>query len=64
MKHVLELLDCVCFQASSLGVSPLIQIAMVGVITGHVHIVDLTNVKQPRVIRVIRLYYCSVRHIV
>jgi len=53
-----------CFQATSLGVSPLTAVAVVGIVTGHVHFVDLTNAKQPRVVRVIRLHHDQVRHIV
>lgn len=51
-------------QASALGVSPLTAIAVVGVVSGHVHFVDLTNVKQPRVVRVMRLHHEPVRQIV
>ena len=52
-----------CFQATSLGVSPLSAFAVVGILSGHVHFVDLTNVKQPRVVRVMRLHHNAVRHI-
>jgi len=52
------------FKATSLGVSPSTQVAVVGVTSGHVHFVDLTSIKQPRVVQVTRLHHNSVRHIV
>ena len=56
--------DGACLQASSLAVSPLCQLAVVGVVSGHVHFVDLTSVKQPRVVRVTRLHHTAITHIV
>jgi len=55
---------CHCFQATSLGVSPLTPLAVVGDVSGHAHFVELTSVKQPRVVRVTRLHRDAVRHIV
>ena len=63
--HVAE--ECIvmrCVQSTSLDVSPLTPVAVVGVVTGHVHFLDLTNVKQPRVVRVIRLHRHPVMHLV
>ena len=57
--------DLLCFrpQAVCLACCPMVHVAAVGTVSGHVYYVDLTFPKKPRVVRAARLYQTPVTHL-
>ncbi|KAL3863237.1 hypothetical protein ACJMK2_005002 [Sinanodonta woodiana] len=51
-------------QATSLACSPYLPVVAVGVVTGHICFVDLTNLEQPRTIQKLRIYQGPVKHLI
>ncbi|XP_078310806.1 cilia- and flagella-associated protein 43-like isoform X4 [Crassostrea virginica] len=50
-------------QAVCLACCPMVHVAAVGTVSGHVYYVDLTFPKKPRVVRAARLYQTPVTHL-
>ncbi|XP_076101521.1 cilia- and flagella-associated protein 43-like isoform X11 [Mytilus galloprovincialis] len=49
--------------ATCMACSPLTHVAAVGTVSGHVMIVDLTNVQKPRIIKSTRMYHVPVSNL-
>ena len=51
-------------QAVSLASSPSCSVTVVGMTSGHVYYVDVTNVESPRIVHCEKIYNSPVKHLV